>query len=81
MSLPKNLKTLRRSINWTQKQAASNLGITLCRYQSYEEFRAEPNICTLVKIARLFNVTVDQLVDKEIKIKMNIEVDGKDILK
>lgn len=63
-------------MNWTQKQTAAGLGITLGQYQAYEEARAEPNICTLAKMSKLFNVTVDQLI--LVEAGLGINSDGKE---
>lgn len=61
---------LRRKKGWAQKRAAYNLELKLSTYQAYEEERAEPKIKTLIRIADLYQVTVDKLVRNEIKIEI-----------
>jgi transcriptional regulator with XRE-family HTH domain len=68
--IAENLKTLRRSKNWAQVKTAKNLKIKLCRYQSYEESRAEPNIELLIKIADMYKITVDMLIRTKLKIEI-----------
>jgi transcriptional regulator with XRE-family HTH domain len=62
-----NLKALRRRKGWPQRRAAYNLELKLSRYQAYEESRAEPKIKLLIKMADLYEITVDKLVRSEIK--------------
>lgn len=66
--LANNLKVLRKLKGWSQKKTAYNLEIGASKYQSYEEARAEPNIELLIRIADLYDITVDQLVRNELKI-------------
>jgi transcriptional regulator with XRE-family HTH domain len=63
-----NLKALRRKKGWTQKKTAYNLEIGLCKYQSYEEGRAEPKIQLLIQISDLYEISIDRLVKEEIKL-------------
>jgi transcriptional regulator with XRE-family HTH domain len=67
-----NLKTLRRIKDWPQRKAAYNLELKLSRYQAYEEGRAEPNIEILIRIAVLYNISVDRLLKEEIKIGIGL---------
>lgn len=55
-----NLKHLRKSKELKQIEIAPKLGIKLQSYSAYENGR-EPSYDLLVKIADLFNVTVDYL--------------------
>ena len=66
--LSNNLKTLRKLNDWIQDDVAKKLEIGTSKYQSYEDGRAEPNIETLIKIADLYGITVDQLIRDRIKI-------------
>lgn len=61
----KNLIELRKRNNLTQKEIATALGITQPSYIRYENGSAEPTQQTLVKIADLFDVSVDFLLGRE----------------
>ncbi|MCR5889774.1 helix-turn-helix transcriptional regulator [Hymenobacter sp. J193] len=57
-----NLKFWRRELSLTQAQIAEKLGIKRSLVGAYEEGRAEPKLTTLVNMARLFGISLDQLV-------------------
>lgn len=48
----------------TQKQMAEKLGITQPSYIRYENGTSEPKLETLVKIADIFDVSVDYLLGR-----------------
>lgn len=48
----------------TQKQVAEYLGITQPSYIRYENGQAEPTLTNLVKLADLFDVSVDYLLGR-----------------
>jgi DNA-binding XRE family transcriptional regulator len=56
-----NIKHLRKLLGYTQAQLAEKLDIKRSLIGAYEEGRAEPKLVTMVKIARLFDVTLDAL--------------------
>ena len=60
-----NLIELRKRNNLTQKAVATELGITQPSYIRYENGTAEPTQETLVKIADLFDVSVDFLLGRK----------------
>lgn len=57
----KTLLELRKLNNLTQKQVASQLGISQPSYIRYENGKAEPSLENLVKLADLFDVSIDYL--------------------
>ncbi len=57
----KRLKELRSENNYTQNFIALKLGIRQQSYARYESGVGEPNLDTLVAIAKLFNVSTDYL--------------------
>ena len=63
------IRMLRRKLDMTQDQVAEHLGLSRSTYAYYETGKTEPNYQTLVKLAKLFDVTVDYLLSGE---------DGKD---
>ena len=64
MQFSSNLKQFRLNFNYTQKEMATLLGITERGYRNYEIGTREPNITTLIYIADLFGVTLDDLVGR-----------------
>ncbi len=71
-----NLKFCRRELALTQAQIAEKLGIKRSLVGAYEEGRAEPRIATLVNMARLFGITLDQLVTTDFSKKKNTKIIG-----
>lgn len=61
----KNLKELRLRKNMTQLEVAEYLGISQQAYANYEATRREPDIANLIKLASLFNISVDILLGLE----------------
>ena len=59
------LKTLRCEKQLRQKQLADELKTTNSSICDWETGRAEPNIETLINIAKLFEVSVDYLLGLE----------------
>ncbi|MBX0289241.1 helix-turn-helix domain-containing protein [Hymenobacter sp. HSC-4F20] len=66
-----NLKFWRRELSLTQAQMAEKLGIKRSLVGAYEEGRAEPKLATLVNMARLFGISLDQLVTTDFSKKKN----------
>ena len=64
-NLAKNLKTLRTQMGYTQKYVAEQIGITCQSYQAYEWGITVPTLQNLIKLARLFDVTYEELIDKQ----------------
>lgn len=60
-----NLIELRKRNNLTQKAVANALGITQPSYIRYENGSAEPTQEMLVKIADLFDVSIDFLLGRK----------------
>lgn len=70
-NLPNNLRILRKKHDMRQKDVADYLSITQTAYSYYESGLREPDINTLIKLAKLFNVSLDILVGRYIEV--NIE--------
>ncbi|QIX60074.1 helix-turn-helix domain-containing protein [Hymenobacter lutimineralis] len=66
-----NLKFWRRELSLTQAQMAEKLGIKRSLVGAYEEGRAEPKLTTLVNMARLFGISLDQLVTTDFSKRKN----------
>ena len=57
----KRLSLLRRTSGMTQKQVAQSLSIDRSTYAYYENDKTKPDYGTLVRIARIFQVSCDYL--------------------
>ncbi len=66
MTFNECLKHQRELSGYTQKQVAELLKIAPRSYQRYELGEREPNIETLVQIANLFNISLDDLVGRKL---------------
>lgn len=60
-----NLKLLRKQKKMTQQDVANHLGCTPGVYSRYETGIREPSIETLIKLANLFDVSVDHLIGRQ----------------
>jgi len=56
-----NLKQIRESVGYTQKQVAQELCVSETCYAHWEQGRSEPNITTLKKLCKLFKVSIAEL--------------------
>lgn len=61
MNIGENIKILRMSANMTQGDLADKLRVTVSSISAYENGVRMPSYDTLIKIARLYNVTTDNL--------------------
>lgn len=62
--MPERLKSLRLMNKKTQKEIAKILGITRQGYGNYENGITEPDHATLVKLAEIFNTSIDYLMGR-----------------
>ena len=63
-----NIKKIRSLKNYTQQDLGDILGLTRAAVSSYEEGRAEPKIETLVRAAQIFEVSMDDLINKKLTV-------------
>ena len=63
MTFPEFLKRIRNTAGYTQQNIADLLGVDRSTYSYYETGKTEPNIRQLKKIARLYNLRLDDLVN------------------
>ncbi len=61
----KNLKNLRKEFAFSQKQMADKLHISQQTYSDYENCKTEPTSETLIDIANIFDVSIDELLGRE----------------
>lgn len=65
IKLGQKLKELREEKGLTQKETAKRLNLNSVTYLRYEKAQREPSLCTLVDIAKFFEVSVDYLLGIE----------------
>jgi transcriptional regulator with XRE-family HTH domain len=68
VNLNENLRSLRKRMKLTQDQFAAKLEIKRSLLGAYEEGRAEPKLELLQKIAEVCNVSVDDLIGKDLTV-------------
>ncbi len=61
----KNLKNIRKENGFTQQEVAEKLNISQRTYSDYETDKTEPTMEVLLRIAKLFNVSVDELLGRD----------------
>ena len=59
------IRTLRRKDELSQQKVSEALGVPLPTYSNWEQGRAVPSIHMLPKIAKFFNITIDELMGVE----------------
>ena len=65
ITLSKNLWELRKASGLSQEQVAKKVGVVVRAYQRYEYGDRYPQLPTLVALADLFDVSLDELVGRE----------------
>lgn len=68
MYLGKNLRYLRKQKGLTQSDIADKLDIKRTMISAYEEGRSEPKLASLNILAGVFNVSVDELLNRDIEV-------------
>jgi DNA-binding XRE family transcriptional regulator len=74
--LARNIKKLRMFKSLNQTEFGALFDLNRPTIGSYEEGRSEPRLQTLLKIARHYKLTVDDLVSKELTVNQVAGFDG-----
>lgn len=64
--ISENIKYLRKKLGDTQGDFADKIGIKRSLVGAYEEGRADPRITNLLKMAEVFDVSVDMIINTDI---------------
>jgi transcriptional regulator with XRE-family HTH domain len=64
MSIPKRIKELRARVGISQETLAKKLGLSVASVASYEIGRVTPSIEVLMKLADVFGVSVDYILER-----------------
>ena len=59
-----NLKKARKAKGMTQARVAGHLGVAVITIRQYESGSREPSLYTLVRLADLYDVTTDYLLNR-----------------
>ncbi|MBQ3237157.1 MAG: helix-turn-helix transcriptional regulator [Oscillospiraceae bacterium] len=59
----KNIKSNRTKLGITQEELAEKINVTRQAVSNWENGKTEPDIETLTKIAQIFDISIDELVD------------------
>ena len=65
------LKKLRKGNGYTQEKMAEEIGVSTRYISEIEKDRSKPTYEILIKICNLYNVTLDQIFSKQLKVKEN----------
>lgn len=61
----KKMKGLRKGMDITQEAIASKLNVDRSTYSNYERGITEPDVETIIKLSKIFNVSTDELLGRE----------------
>lgn len=67
MFLSKNLRYFRNQLQMTQSELAEKLGLQRTMISAYEDGRSEPKLSSLSIISSLFNISIDELLYRDIQ--------------
>lgn len=71
--LSEQLKIIRRANKFTQQGLADAIGIERSTYASYETGRNKPDVTLLSKIAKVFGVSSDYILEIDTTVPLNVE--------
>ena len=77
-NIAKQIKAVRTNNGWTQTEFAEKLYTFQPVVSKWERGELEPNILTLVKIAKVANMTVEELVGEEAPKDNKLSEEAKD---
>lgn len=69
--LSSNIKCLRRKAGFSQEELAQKIGLNRGNIASYENGTAEPKICNLLKLSKIFGVSIIDLTMKDLHDEVN----------
>lgn len=81
MSIGNKLKQLRQERGWSQAQLAKKLDVHQKQISGYERNLHVPKTDVIVKIARLFNISLDYLVQDERDDLPAVKIGDRDLLR
>lgn len=73
--LGKNIKSLRYQKGWTQVKLAKELNVSEDAVSKWETGKNMPSVEDVVQISKIFNITIDSLLNANFDIKSIVEID------
>lgn len=77
---PQNLQFLRKEKNMTQSELAKKIEVDQTTIGRWEDGNREPTVGNVANIASVFNVTIADLLDKDLSSSDNYHIDELDVL-
>ncbi len=74
LNLPGNLRFLRKRLNLSQEDLSAKVGLNRGNIASYENGTAEPKICSLLKIAHVYGLSIVDLVLRDLTDETNFQL-------
>ena len=65
------LQTLRKSYGYTQEKLAEEIGVSTRYIGDIEQDKAKPSYEILIKICNLYNISLDKIFSKHLKVNEN----------
>lgn len=78
LNLSDKLRTSRKNANLTRKQVAERIGVSYSVLAHYECGEREPSLNVIYRLARLYKISVDYLLDNEQPSMTMVSLDGLD---
>jgi len=66
-----NIRFLRKKRGWTQEMFSKKIGIKRSLVGAYEEGRSDPRLNNLLKICDTFNISLDNILKKDVSINVD----------
>lgn len=76
MSISDKIKKIRDNNKLTQEQFAEKINVSRNSVAKWETDRGYPDIQNLITISEVFNISLDELVKEDVKVKNKIIVDN-----
>lgn len=64
MSINEKIKNLRKESGYTQKELSEKLSISERQYINIESGKSKPSLETIIKIADIYNISIDYIVER-----------------
>lgn len=71
--IAENIKILRKSKNWSQTELAEKIGVHLTHISRIENGKYNPSVDDLVKLSEVFEISVDDILNKISNKKQTLE--------
>ncbi|MEQ6120505.1 helix-turn-helix transcriptional regulator [Reichenbachiella sp. MALMAid0571] len=75
-----NIKEIRAKKGLLQKEEAATAGLHLANYNKMEKEEGEPPVDALDKISKLFDMTVDQIINHEGDLPQGVTIENKSVM-